>query len=299
MATPVTVTCATPSAGASSCSALCRGACCPVSRCSAKRGRCDAMEDICCWDITDGEPFEALVELVDLHLVEPVHAAGAEAGFGCSKPFAASPPRPSPTSGDAGGLLDRHADHYMAFALRAGAALQGKDDHRWAARVDRELPNVRAALQHLATSGRSDEGLAATAALGPYWLDRGPMHEGRDWLDRFLPSANGAPRVRAIAVGWSARLALEQGDIGDVTPSSRRAAEVGTRCSRSRRGSHRMASHHRPSEQLAASPGTVRRRGWTARRGPRALSNARDRLAAGRTDAHPGRQRPRQRGVRP
>ena len=73
---------------------------------------------------------------------------------------------------------------------------------------------MRAALQHLAASGRASKGLAATAALGPYWLDRGPMREGRDWLDRFLLSATGPPRVRAIGEGWSARLALEQGDVG-------------------------------------------------------------------------------------
>ena len=41
----------------------------------------DAMEDLCCWDIAEGEAFEALVELVDLHLVEPVHVAGADARF--------------------------------------------------------------------------------------------------------------------------------------------------------------------------------------------------------------------------
>ena len=179
----------------------------------------NAMEDLCCWDIAEGEAFEALVELVDLHLVEPVHVAGADARFRLLETVRRFAAEASADSGDAGVLLNRHADYYVAFALRAGAALQGKDDHRWSARVDRELPNVRAALQHLAASGRASKGLAATAALGPYWLDRGPMREGRDWLDRFLPSANGPLRVRAIAEGWSARLALEQGDIG-ASPES-------------------------------------------------------------------------------
>jgi ATP/maltotriose-dependent transcriptional regulator MalT len=40
------------------------------------------------------------------------------------------------------------------------------------------------------------------------------MREGRDWLERFLPSASGPPRILAIGEGWSARLALEQGDVG-------------------------------------------------------------------------------------
>ncbi len=174
----------------------------------------DAMEDLCCWDLAEGEAFDALVELVDLHLVEPVHDAGADARFRLVETVRRFAAEASADSGEAGVLMNRHADYYVAFALRAGAALQGKDEHRWSARVDRELPNVRAALQHLAASGRASKGLAATAALGPYWLDRGPMREGRDWLDRFLHSVNEPLRVRAIAEGWSARLALEQGDIG-------------------------------------------------------------------------------------
>ena len=182
----------------------------------------DAMEDLCCWDIAEGEAFEALVELVDLHLVEPVHVTGPDARFRLLETVRRFAADALANSGDGGALLRRHADYYVAFALRAGAALEGKDDHRRAARVDRELPNVRAALHHLAVSGRADEGLAAAAALGPYWLDRGPIREGRDWLARFLPSADGPLRVRAIAEGWSARLALEQGDIRESTGSDDR-----------------------------------------------------------------------------
>ena len=172
------------------------------------------MEDLCCWDIAEGEAFEALMELVDLHLVEPVHEAGADPRFRLLETIRRFAAEALAGSGEADALLHGHANYYVAFALRAGAALQSTDDHRWAARVDRELPNVRAALHHLAASGRMTKGLEAAAALGPYWLDRGPMREGRDWLDRFLPSASGPPRVRALGEGWSARLALEQGDVG-------------------------------------------------------------------------------------
>jgi predicted ATPase/DNA-binding CsgD family transcriptional regulator len=181
-----------------------------------------AMEDLCCWDMSEGEAFEALEELVDLHLVEPVQVSGAEARFRLLETVRRFAGDGLADSDDAGTLLDRHADYYVDFALRAGEALHGKDDHRWAARVDRELPNVRAALHHLAASGRTDDGLAATAALGPYWLDRGPMREGREWLDRFLPSTNGSRRVRANAEGWSARLSLEEGDIGAPSESHHR-----------------------------------------------------------------------------
>jgi predicted ATPase/DNA-binding CsgD family transcriptional regulator len=173
-----------------------------------------AMEELCCWDIPEGEAFEALVELVDLHLVEPVQQTGDDPRFRLLETIRRFAAEALVRCGEADALLHSHANHYVAFALRAGAALQSTDDHSWAARVDRELPNVRAALQHLAATGRMTKGLEAAAGLGPYWLDRGPMQEGRDWLERFLPSASGPPRLRALGEGWSARLALEQGDVG-------------------------------------------------------------------------------------
>ncbi len=174
----------------------------------------DAMEDLCCRDIANGEAFEALIELVDLHLVEPVNEPGDDPRFRLLETIRRFAAEALAGSGEADALLLDHANYYVSFALRAGAALQSTDDHRWAVRVDRELPNVRAALQHLAASGRMTKGLEASAALGPYWLDRGSMQEGRDWLDRFLPSASGPPHVRAVGEGWSARLTLEQHGVG-------------------------------------------------------------------------------------
>jgi predicted ATPase/DNA-binding CsgD family transcriptional regulator len=173
-----------------------------------------AMEELCCGDIAEGEAYEALVELVDLHLVEPVHEAGTDPRFYLLETIRRFAAEALARCGEADALLHAHANYYVAFVLRAGAAMQSNDDHRWAAQVDRELPNVRVALQHLVATGRMTKGLEAAAALGPYWLDRGPIREGRDWLDRFLPMASGPPRIRAIGEGWSARLALEQGDVG-------------------------------------------------------------------------------------
>ena len=172
----------------------------------------DAMQDVCCRDLARADAFDALVELVDLNLVEPVNVEGAEARFRLLETVRRFAADTLVDNGAARQLLDGHADYFSALARRADAGLQGPDEYRWEARIDRELPNLRAAMQHFAATGRADEGLDVAAALGPYWLDRGPIREGREWLDRFLPSAAGPVRVRAIAEGWSARLALEQGE---------------------------------------------------------------------------------------
>ena len=194
-----------------------------------------AMEGVCCSDLAPADAFEALVELVDLHLAEPARAAGGEARFRLLETVRRFAADELTNDAVASEVLDRHADHFAELARRAGAGLQGTDEHRWAAQIDQELPNVRAAMQHLAATGRVHDALATAAALGPYWLDHGPMREGQDWIDRFLPAAPGSRRGGAIAEGWSARLALEQGDVyafggGDAGETRLRRAREALDC---------------------------------------------------------------------
>jgi predicted ATPase len=60
----------------------------------------------------------------------------------------------------------------------------GQED--WQARLDRELPNIRAALDRcLNHPARAETGLRMVVGLLTYWL-RGRLDEGRLWLDRAL-----------------------------------------------------------------------------------------------------------------
>jgi predicted ATPase/DNA-binding SARP family transcriptional activator len=89
-------------------------------------------------------------------------------------------------TGDAGAARRRHAEAYLALAERE------KD----LAVLAREHDNFRAALGwSLAHDGETGPRLAR--ALGGFWLARGFLHEGQDWLERALATGPADPRLSA------------------------------------------------------------------------------------------------------
>ena len=172
-----------------------------------------AMESVCCdGELCENVAFEALIELVDMHLVALVDASGAEPRFRLLETVRRFAVKTLRQAGAAEAVLERHASHFVSLATRAGQELEGPHERASAALINQELPNIRAALEHRSTVERPGVGLAAASALGPYWLDWGPLREGRDWIDWFLASPGGSSRLRAVAEGWSVRLAVEQGE---------------------------------------------------------------------------------------
>ncbi|WP_454561670.1 LuxR C-terminal-related transcriptional regulator [Mycobacterium haemophilum] len=149
------------------------------------------------------EVFDALSELVDLHLVEPVVAEGTDA-FGMLDTIRAFARDLLETSGESDGLAARHAEYYIQLARRAGAGLETRDEQRWYTRIDVELVELIGAMEWLRAAGRTTDAVDTAAALGPYWLHRGQFTEGRRQLDTVDEAS---PQAR----GWALRLALESG----------------------------------------------------------------------------------------
>lgn len=92
--------------------------------------------------------------------------------------------------------------------------LQAPDGVGWLAAVDRELPNLRAALD-IALATDDPAALRISAALAWYWYLRGLYREGLTWIGRALAHAGAAPpALRARATGTAGRLALLQCEYG-------------------------------------------------------------------------------------
>ena len=102
-------------------------------------------------------------------------------------------------------LRERHAERFLELALSAEAKLSGPDRTRWLDRLERELDNIRLAIEWLLASGRVEDALQATAALSRFWRGHGHMTEARRLLTVGLERAQGvSPTVRADAL-WRRR----------------------------------------------------------------------------------------------
>jgi predicted ATPase/DNA-binding SARP family transcriptional activator len=121
-------------------------------------------------------------------------------------------------AGETARLHRRHLDWLLDLAGKADLA--GPDQADWLDQLEAERDNFRAGLgRSLAPPGRGAGpdpafALAATGALAPFWIVRGPVAVGRGALDTALAAAGpGADRrLRAIALDGAGQLASVQGD---------------------------------------------------------------------------------------
>lgn len=118
-------------------------------------------------------------------------------------------------SGETDATRHRHLEWYLGLAEQAEPALQGPDQLVWLDRLELEHDNIRAALEWTrADGGRVEAGLRLSGLLHRFWILRGYLREGRDWLEGLLSRPQGVSgRVRAKAAYAAGVLAFHQGDV--------------------------------------------------------------------------------------
>ena len=110
-------------------------------------------------------------------------------------------------------LRRRHGDWYRRVAADAAAESFSSRQIYWFERLDREMPNVREALE-FSLSEDGQTALEIVADLYPIWIIRGILSEGRRWLDRALASGPSKPtRQRVKALCGAAAIVELQGDL--------------------------------------------------------------------------------------
>ncbi|MGW4774799.1 protein kinase domain-containing protein [Nocardia sp. NPDC004278] len=123
-------------------------------------------------------------------------------------------------------LRRRHLDWYRQLALDADADWISPRQLDWIARLDREQPNLRQALDFCLTDteAESDAALSMASALQPFWFSRGQLGEARHWLDLALarrPATATAVHAKGL---WRAVLVAEAQD--DRTVASALVAQL-------------------------------------------------------------------------
>ncbi|MDJ1132357.1 ATP-binding protein [Streptomyces iconiensis] len=105
-------------------------------------------------------------------------------------------------------LRRRHRDWYLGLATWCELDWFGPRQEDVTARVERDLPNLRLALElSLEQPGDAQAGQHLAATLWFYWIGCGRVTEGQHWLDRALGTEGVHPRARAKAL-WVSGLVL-------------------------------------------------------------------------------------------
>ncbi|CUM36090.1 Signal transduction response regulator / Tetratricopeptide repeat-containing protein [Streptomyces venezuelae] len=149
----------------------------PVGGCAL-----DAAETVCAGNGIDRDEVPDLVgRLVDRSLVSATRTADGPR-YRLLESVAAYARERLCEAGEFTAVADRHALYYRRFAERAEPHLRGAGQRRRLAQLDAESANLRAALDHSLRTAEWPDSARLAAALCPWWLLRGRLHEARRTL---------------------------------------------------------------------------------------------------------------------
>jgi predicted ATPase len=182
----------------------------------------EAADAVCAGEaIEDWEVLDLLASLVEKSLVQYEEAEGA--GRYRLLETLREYGREQVGEGERAELERRHAEHFLAWAERAGEELrQGREQQVWLERLELEHDNLRAALDWAIKRGDVGIGLRLAVALELFWHRRSYLTEARERLAAVLalpdPSEPGAGTsaplrlLRARALRNAGAQAWRQGD---------------------------------------------------------------------------------------
>ena len=178
----------------------------------------------------------------------------------------------------------RHAEYYQHLAEASWDVVTFARRDELLDRLDRELPNFRAAIAWSLEMGHPETGLRIAAALRDFWDVRNHLTEARRALADLLAASasEGATSIRFRALTTSGMLASMHGDYGVAAELLEAAVEMA--------GRRRQSTSARDGENW---PGLCRGRAATVLRAGRLRGRHRDRSDSWRpTDAVRGPRGP-------
>ncbi|WP_067905048.1 protein kinase domain-containing protein [Nocardia vaccinii] len=176
----------------------------------------DAAEQVCDTGLTQSELLDALCALVDKSILIRDETDGT-VRFRMLETVQEYGKKKAEDSGKHLQYARRHRQWCERLATQAEKEWVGPHQLRWIARLERELPNLRRALEFgLAES--DDCTLRITAALHMFWTLRGRLSVGRRWCERALDHTTVAPTTDRAKTLYVANVtAAMQGDLPVVT----------------------------------------------------------------------------------
>ena len=160
----------------------------------------EQIEQVCAGDELDvPDVLDVLALLVDKSLVV-VHEVGETARYRLLETIRQFAHEKLTESGDAAMLAARHASAYADLVSEAAPHFITRDRPVWAARIQRELDNVRIALAYTREQARAAH-VRLAGQLGWFWYSSGLWTEGRRWLEGAIDSSARASAARDLDGG--------------------------------------------------------------------------------------------------
>jgi predicted ATPase len=112
--------------------------------------------------------------------------------------------------GEGAAVRSRHATYYLSLVEAAGSQISEADEAYWLDRLEDEHDNWRTALRWAVNHIEGEMALRFVSGLGRFWLRRGYVREGLEWVRRALDIKKAGPsalEVEAIVLaadmlGW-------------------------------------------------------------------------------------------------
>ncbi len=158
--------------------------------------------------------LDTLTELLNKSMIYPLTESESEPRFAMLETIREYALLKLEESGEAGVWHLRHAEYYLAFSQNAEAELKGGQQGQWLNRLERDYDNLRAVFAwSLGTPAHAQIALKLGAALWRFWQARGPISEGRLWLEQALARTDHEDlSSRAKALDGAGCLAYLQSD---------------------------------------------------------------------------------------
>jgi DNA-binding CsgD family transcriptional regulator len=171
--------------------------------------------------IEGSDVFEMLASLVDSSLLRRTDREEGEPRFGMLETIREFAYEQLVASGEEDGVRHAFSEWLLPEVERFRTRLEGRERATAIATMLADLDNMRGHLAWAIDKGDAEVAQALGGGLGPLWMDRGLVMEGRDWLDRALILSGAYVTTRVEALYWAGGFALWQEDL-------HRAEQLGT-----------------------------------------------------------------------
>lgn len=186
----------------------------------------DAAEAVCADDQVDRfAVFDALAGLVDKSLVE-VDTEGSPARYRLLETIRAYAVAKLGERDEVAAVRGRHLEHYVSVVERLHPELRGHGFEPAIAMLDRELDNIRAALEWALSSGEFQRHLRIASSLWSYWIVRSMFAETERTIAAALEASGTDARARARALSLASISMVMGGRCRHAVELAREAVEV-------------------------------------------------------------------------